>query len=667
MTYNTLYVKDAYINTVIYDDSAVVIPDAILPKRLTILQPIFSSKGKANIIQDFDSGSLVSDEYGLDMDDLEKYGQGGMNLLHAMSGGASAQVCRLLPTNATVASALVKLVLTRGEANEAVPEVPADKEHGIEGVPAIPERPVHLKAKVVVDDHADPTSVTDGRYSENADGTVIEVPLFKLIHNGAGFCGNNFGFALENDYERDADVDDGRRYKLTLYLKDSKGQAYKYGESFYFSLNPDAKLVQGSEVMENLQYVFTNKDTSGRERPVICKPYIMNNYAKMIDAVSKYFPNNDGVVINPLDLDLLSCTDEDGNAYASMVYGIEKDPTETTPIGGDVIYYLNGGSDGDLQVGYKYSKKVKNEETGAMETVNVTVDEKTVNDTKISLLQQFFQGQIDPAIFDERMIFSDILFDANYDMDTKKVMLGKFRAIRPDIMVIADIGDNVPNCTAAMNLVKGIKTSVDGSAGYSAAVIVHAGYTTDRALNKHVTGTYDYAYGLAKCYGLLGTFSVFAGYQAGKVTTMEFDWLPYKDEYDTMLTPLRKLGCIFAFKIDRKGTVAYMSEDNLYTQETSKLKSIRNGMVIGDAVRLGKSVLIKYVYDNDGAAGAIRKASQELAERLSGRYPANITVTANLYQSERDKLLESSTCDLTYYFPGMTKGWQLNIYAKRGA
>ena len=667
MTYNTLYVKDAYINTVIYDDSAVVIPDAILPKRLTILQPIFSSKGKANIIQDFDSGSLVSDEYGLDMDDLEKYGQGGMNLLHAMSGGASAQVCRLLPTNATVASALVKLVLTRGEANEAVPEVPADKEHGIEGVPAIPERPVHLKAKVVVDDHADPTSVTDGRYSENTDGTVIEVPLFKLIHNGAGLCGNNFGFTLENDYERDADVDDGRRYKLTLYLKDSKGQAYKYGESFYFSLNPDAKLVQGSEVMENLQYVFTNKDTSGRERPVICKPYIMNNYAKMIDAVSKYFPNNDGVVINPLDLDLLSCTDEDGNAYASMVYGIEKDPTETTPIGGDVIYYLNGGSDGDLQVGYKYSKKVKNEETGAMETVNVTVDEKTVNDTKISLLQQFFKGQVDPAIFDERMIFSDILFDANYDMDTKKVMLGKFRAIRPDIMVIADIGDNVPNCTAAMNLVKGIKTSVDGSAGYSAAVIVHAGYTTDRALNKHVTGTYDYAYGLAKCYGLLGTFSVFAGYQSGKVTTMEFDWLPYKDEFDTMLTPLRKLGCIFAFKIDRKGTVAYMSEDNLYTQETSKLKSIRNGMVIGDAVRLGKSVLIKYVYDNDGAAGAIRKASQELAERLSGRYPANITVTANLYQTERDKLLESSTCDLTYYFPGMTKGWQLNIYAKRGA
>lgn len=667
MTYNTLYVKDAYINTVIYDDSAVVIPDAILPKRLTVLQPIFSSKGKANIIQDFDSGSMVSDEYGSDMDDLEKYGQGGMNLLHAMSGGASAQVCRLLPNNATIASSLVKLVLTKVEATEEVPEVPADPEHSVEGSPAIPAKPAYLKAKVVVDDHADPASVIDGRISKNEDGNEITVPLFKLVHNGAGNCGNDFGFTLENDYERDADVDDGRRYKLTLYLKDSKGQAYKYGESFYFSLNPDAKLVQGSEVMENLQYVFANKDTSGRERPVLCKPYIMNNYEKMIDIISEYFPNNDGVVVNPLDIDPLACTDEDGNPYTAAEYGLEKDPDEQTSIGGDVIYYLNGGSDGDLQVGYKYTKKVKNEETGKTDDVEVTVTEELVEETKISLLQQFFKGQVDPAIFDERMIFSDILFDANYDMETKEVMLGKFRAIRPDIMVIADIGTEAKNCTQAINLVKGIKSSVDGSTGYSAAVIVHAGYTTDRALNKHVTGTYDYAYGLAKCYGLLGTFSVFAGYQSAKVTTMEFDWLPYKDEFDTMLTPLRKLGCIFAFKIDRKGTVAYMSEDNLYTQETSKLKSIRNGMVIGDAVRLGKSVLIKYVYDNDGAASAIRKASQELAERLSGRYPSNITVTADLYQTERDKLLESSTCDLTYYFPGMTKGWQLNIYAKRGA
>lgn len=656
MTYKTLYVKDAYINTVIYDDSAVVIPDAILPKRLTILQPIFSGKGKANIIQDFDSAGLVSDEYGSDMDNLEKYGQGGMNLLHAMSGGASAQVCRLLPTNATIASVLVKLILTEVEEVPGQDAVEDDPANNIVGHPAIPGVPAHIEAKVVVDNDDNPNA-NDGNPTHV--GNVHTIPLFKLIHNGAGKCGNDFGFKLENDYERDADTDDGRRYKLTLYLKDSYGQSYKYGESFYFSLNPDAKLIQGSEVMENLQYVYRNKDTAGRERPVICKPYIMDNYETMTKIIADYLPDTVDVV----DIDPLSCTDDNGENYTlESGIGIIRDPDPSNVrIGEDAIFYLDGGSDGDLQVGYTYDKNVD----GTVE--HVTVTEDMVINTKNSLLKQFFQGQIDPAIFDERMIYSDILFDANYHFDVKNVMLRKFRDIRPDIMVIADIGTEVRNCSSAIDAVNGIKQIVDGSFGYTAAVIVHQGYTTDRALNKHVTGTYDYSYGLAKCYGLLGTFSVFAGYQAGKVTTMEYDWLPYKDEGDTMLTPLRKLGCIFAFKIDRKGTVAYMSEDNLYTQETSKLKSIRNGMVIGDAVRLGKSVLIKYVYDNDGAAGAIRKASEELAQRLSGRYPKNITVTADLYQTERDKLLESSTCDLTYYFPGMTKGWQLNIYAKRGA
>ncbi len=656
MTYKTLYVKDAYINTVIYDDSAVVIPDAILPKRLTILQPIFSGKGKANIIQDFDSAGLVSDEYGSDMDNLEKYGQGGMNLLHAMSGGASAQVCRLLPTNATIASVLVKLVLTEVEEVPGQEAVEDDPANNIVGHPAIAGVPAHIEAKVVVDNDDNPNA-NDGNPTHV--GNVHTIPLFKLIHNGAGKCGNDFGFKLENDYERDADTDDGRRYKLTLYLKDSYGQSYKYGESFYFSLNPDAKLIQGSEVMENLQYVYRNKDTAGRERPVICKPYIMDNYETMSKIIENYLPDTVDVV----DIDPLSCTDDNGENYTlESGIGIIRDPDPSNVrIGEDAIFYLDGGSDGDLQVGYTYDKNVD----GTVE--HVTVTEDMVINTKNSLLKQFFQGQIDPAIFDERMIYSDILFDANYHFDVKNVMLKKFRDIRPDIMVIADIGTEVRNCSSAIDAVNGIKQIVDGSFGYTAAVIVHQGYTTDRALNKHVTGTYDYSYGLAKCYGLLGTFSVFAGYQAGKVTTMEYDWLPYKDEGDTMLTPLRKLGCIFAFKIDRKGTVVYMSEDNLYTQETSKLKSIRNGMVIGDAVRLGKSVLIKYVYDNDGAAGAIRKASEELAQRLSGRYPKNITVTADLYQTERDKLLESSTCDLTYYFPGMTKGWQLNIYAKRGA
>ncbi|MGL4949657.1 MAG: hypothetical protein ACRC5M_04685 [Anaeroplasmataceae bacterium] len=668
MTSKTFHVKDTHIYTTIFDDSVANITDPIVPKRLTMLQPIFASKGKANQILDFSLPSLVKSTYGDDIEDVKKFGQGGLNLIHGMAGGSSAQICRLLPDNATVAAMLVKLVLTEAD-DIPVYERKSDgsflyAEEIIDGVSVMKKVQKTttnnegvevgmvtsgLKVKVVFDNKVDPTSTSDGRIL--VEGKVHSIPLYKLVYNGAGKCGNSIGQSLDNDFDRDISVSDGRRYILSLYELDAYGNSFSLGSDFYFSLNTEALLVEGSSVYENLQYVFTKKDASGNERPVTCNPYIMDNWEAIRTLIEKYCTPE----MNPLEVDILNCLDLDKNHYDQFV--IEED---SSPIGGDAIYFLDGGSDGDLEVGYKYTKTVDGK------PVEITVTEEMVEDTKKSLLKSFFYGQIDPVIFDERMVTSDILYDANYDFKVvKPAMLGKFRSIRPDIMVIADIGTSARNCGNAINLMKSLYDMVDGSAAYSAAVIAHAGYTTDRALNLHVTGTYDYCHGLARCYGAKGTFSVFAGYENGKVQTMEYDWLPYKDEYDTMLGPLTKLGCIYAFKVDRAGNVVYMSESNMYSQPNSKLKSIRNGMVIGDAVRLGKSILIKYSFDNDGAAGAIRKATSDLSENLSGRYPSNIRVTSSLYQSERDKMLDETTCDLYYYFPGMTKGWKLNIYAKR--
>ena len=111
MTSKSFYVNDNYINTTIYDDSIVIPTEPILPKRLTILQPIFSSKGKSNKIMDFSSSSIVKSIYGKDMEDLNRFGQGGINIIHAMGAGASAQICRLLPDNAETATLLSKLIV----------------------------------------------------------------------------------------------------------------------------------------------------------------------------------------------------------------------------------------------------------------------------------------------------------------------------------------------------------------------------------------------------------------------------------------------------------------------------------------------------------------------------------------------------------------------------
>ena len=668
MTSKSFYVNDNYINTTIYDDSIVIPTEPILPKRLTILQPIFSSKGKSNKIMDFSSSSIVKSIYGKDMEDLNRFGQGGINIIHAMGAGASAQICRLLPDNAETATLLSKLIVkertdipvyqrstdggfeldTGGNKIPVTIPNPAYVPEGAEPE-TIPKVVAGLEIKVVID-ACDPTAATVGKITVTTVGelSTYSIPLYRLVYNGPGKCGNSIGHAIINDFERDDSVNDGRRYIMTLFEKDSKGNTNTYGEPFYFSLNPEAVLVEGTEVFENLKYVFTKKDTSGNERAVLCDPFIMDNYSVLSEVIAKY-----SGTVDPNDIDVLNCLDKNGNPYDNFILSEEVDHSDYI----DAVYYLRGGSDGSLQLGYTYTND---------EDQTVTVDAEEVEATKRALLVNFFHGRIDPALFDERMIFSDIVFDADYDFESvKPAMLGKFRDIRPDIMVIADIGKTARNCPQAINLVKSIYGMVDGSAAYTAAVIVHAGTTLDRALPLHLTATYDYSYGLAKCYGAAGTFSVFAGFQLAKVETMEFDWYPYKDEYDTMIGPLKKLGCVFAFVINREGVAAYMSESNMYVHKNSKLKSIRNGMVIGDAVRMCKSILIKYVYDNEGSAGAIRKATDEINQTVVGRYPANIAVIPSLYQTTRDKQMESTTCDISYKFPGMTQDWKLNIYAKR--
>jgi hypothetical protein len=355
---------------------------------------------------------------------------------------------------------------------------------------------------------------------------------------------------------------------------------------------------------------------------------------------------------SPLDIDPINCLDKSAKPYDKFIQSTDDDTVDFD----DTIKFLIGGTDGSLQLG-----NIVKDEGGN----NVTVTASMVESTKKSLLVEFFSGNIDPRIFDERLVDADIYFDANYDWEfVKPAMLNNFRIIRPDIFVVADIG-MAPSITSAIALVKAAYELIDGSKAYTCAVTIHAGVTTDRAIPIRVTGTYDYSYGLARCYGQLGTFSVFAGYQVGRVQTMRFDFYPFKDKNDTMIGPLQKLGCIFAMEVERDTVWAYMSEPTMYVEKYSKLKSIRNGMVIGDAVRMAKKILIKYVYDNDGAAGAISKATAEISQTVIGRYPQNVTVEPRLYRTKRDIALETATCDLTYRFPGMVQGWTLNIHARR--
>jgi hypothetical protein len=672
----SFYVVDHFIDTTVYDESIVVPSDPILPKKLIFLQAIFASKGKANVIKDISVPSLMRSTYGSDIENLDKYGQGGINVIHGMNGGASAQICRLLPENATQASFTLSVLaepakITQYE-RDAFGKFKLDNNG--DRIPIKIQDPDNLSGPHI-DKKIDGLKFTligkEGNLTDDNDGKIITtkdvgsgavtstlVPIYKMIYYSKGKCGSDIGHQLTNDFLRDDAVGDGRRYSVQFFERELTGNIVRYGQPVYFALNPEAVINPSSTVLETLSVVYPDYDENGNEKEIKIKPFIEKNYESLkalIDPFVDVTPSTTGDDITAIDIDFINCLDKNGNPYDQFING---DGTVVNEINyADSVKFLIGGSDGSLQLGATVS---------AAAGGSIVVDNAHVEATKKSLLQEFFKGKIDQRLLDERFVDADIYVDANYEIDVKREMLGKFRVLRPDIFVVADIGF-AADPYAAIPLVKEIYGMVDGATGYSASVIVHSGSTLDRAIPIKLTATYDYAYGLAKCYGQFGTFSVFAGYQQAKVTTMRMEWYPFKDELDTMIGPFQKLGCIFALEIVKDRTWAYMSEDNMYVEKYSKLKSSRNGMVIGDAIRMGKKILIKYIYDNEGAEGAIRKATEEMLNTIVGRYPTNINVSPNMYRTPRDIQLDTSTCDIVYEFPGMTKGWSYNIYARRSA
>ena len=75
--------------------------------------------------------------------------------------------------------------------------------------------------------------------------------------------------------------------------------------------------------------------------------------------------------------------------------------------------------------------------------------------------------------------------------------------------------------------------------------------------------------------------------------------------------------------------------------------------------------MVKYTFDNDGADAAIEKATSEIVKKFATRYPSNIQISVNLYQTERDKLINTATCEVTVIFPDIFETWTAIINVDR--
>ena len=312
---------------------------------------------------------------------------------------------------------------------------------------------------------------------------------------------------------------------------------------------------------------------------------------------------------------------------------------------------------------------------GAFDTI--TSDEQ-LETIKADLLKKFFNCLIDtPRIANVLKCDAGITYDACYTPDIKRAMT-KLLQNRRDICVVFDtmMAENLEEAVAIAKDIQSWIDPLDGGENY--AIVPHCGITVDRAVNVRVTGTYEFAYGLTRLYRL-APFSIYAGKQNdyGCVRKTIFDWVIEESipkGYQQKLakknklywaTDLGKAVSSYAVGNDTERNVYFYSNASLYGESGSKLAEFRNGILCNDIRRMCKLILVKYTFDSDGAEAAIEKAKQEIFRVFKNRYPSNIVITYDLYQTDRDKKINEASCDINVVFPDVFETWNVKIVAGR--
>ncbi len=221
---------DSLVRTTLVDNSiAIPTPDPI-QTGFTFLQPFFAKRGRQNEIIRKGGIGAFEREYGNDVDNVTKYGHGGLIAKAVLQGGGIVDACRLMPDDATKSGLVISLILD---------------ENGTD-----PKITIHAGAV----DSTKTTAVNlvkdDAFKLVAADTTTVKrYPIILLESTSTGSFGNSFTAKLSLDTTRDGKNPDGRRYVLDL--ADAGNRIGDKFEVISFSFNPDAKTTPSSEALDS--------------------------------------------------------------------------------------------------------------------------------------------------------------------------------------------------------------------------------------------------------------------------------------------------------------------------------------------------------------------------------------------------------------------------------
>ena len=629
---------DIFVKTTLKDNSVVTPSLDPTPVGFTYLQPFFSKKGRDNVILRFGGVGTFSREYGDDIDNIKRYGHGGLIASEVLSGGGVVDACRLMPEEAEKAGIVIGIGI--GEFGEG----PEAKKY------------VRIVTKKAVDSELD----NFGTYMIDPTGLVITeipendplddpptAPLYYTVYplivaraTGKGSYGNDYGIEITRDPTRDGKNSDGRRYIFRFY-----DGSVILGDAFDFisaSFNEKAVAIPGSDIPDSYDYVVnTYKNTF--HLPVDTY-YSVENYESIIDELKDFA----GLTVPETEKYLIDFFY--GNELKNQDYdGIEFESSDVLDSG---VIKFTGGTDGDL-----FSEEI----------VDVEGEPRVKKDiVRENLLIAFYSGQIDKNIYDHRIIDAGVTLDAWWPTPVKKAMVGVFgEEVRDDIFVYVDLGEGVRTLSQATSAATEIVSSISHPYG-SVAINIHNGTTRNRVKNIRTSGNYEIASGLPTLYRTQGPFTVYAGFISGRVRNMTLDFYPKVTKDGIEIKPIRESNLLFAMKLDRSDDFFFMSDDSQYKTDYSVLGSVRNLIYAGEVVRTVRKVLVKYSFHPDNAAGAISEATNELNTIFAGRwFPNNIPISFNIFQTRNDKINKNCSASIDIQFPDVVETWSVTITANR--
>lgn len=658
---------DPDISVKFIDNSIRTITDVPTISKCSFLFCGFSSNGTPNKTIRYQSSSAFLEDVGSDVTSIDKYGYAGLYANHALSGGADVWWCRLMPENAKNATMVVSVAVQKDDAiplyqrnednsfiyddnGDRVPVMIDDpdfeaNEDNEEEIPQIQKTTQGYRIKWIVEEVKNErnniSSITN-------DGGWKKYPLiyFKALYPGV--AGNKYGFKLLNNFVDDEKAEDGRRYYMEFYKTSATGVVEGYDKVYYFALNPDAVVSRYSPLSEGLQEIYRNRDTAKQsEKKNIQMKYYYKNYLAILDELSTRY--NAG---SKLMIDILSCKDINQVEYDELI--IDEDSVNFN----EGVVFFEGGNDGSLGLGNEI-------ETSAGKVI---VDEAHIEETKIDLIKKYFTGKIDVNLEDCRKIQAGIIPDCNYDLEIKR-LLPNLLSVRDDMLVFFDCGitDNFEQMTRIVSSIKSFVNTAD----WRYAIFPHCGNPVDSEgnMDEMVTQMYETVYKLPKIYSQFEAFSTYAGYERGIVDTFIPEWYvsnnSLKKRAKTLsvnyITDYGDVGGSTSTGIKPLWVDADLT---LYNETNSVMKSLRNAVVAGDLIRLVRILFIKYRYGKS-AESDMQQAGNELAESIKNRYPKEYTITANIYQTERNKITNSASCYIYFIPPNQTGSWDITIEANR--